>query len=171
MIATVATAMYSRSLQRTREVVQTTVTQWGRSAAIAPVADPNAPEPPADGKRRPRLGLAVAAVAVMALTFGALTGVESILGQPIATLLGGSHASGTTLGSVGGTGSSEPARHRTRTTPTPTPTPSSTPTAPPSAEPSATTPDTTLPAPAPSTDPSASPTAPAPTPEPTPPAG
>src|SRR5690349_4909407 len=102
VIATVAGAMYSSSLQRTRDAVQTTVTQWTRTAASAPVVDPGAPEP-----RRPvpwaKVG--VAAAAVLAVTLGALTGVEGLIGRPIASVVGGSDSTGTTLGSVGSAGS------------------------------------------------------------------
>src|SRR3954471_2351467 len=45
VIATLATAMYTSSLRRTHEVVQSTVTQWTRTAATAPVVDPDAPSP------------------------------------------------------------------------------------------------------------------------------
>src|SRR4051794_2064898 len=102
VIATVAGAMYSSSLQRTRDAVQTTVTQWTRTAATAPVVDPGAPEP---HRPVPWAKVGVAAAAVLAVTLGALTGVEGLLGRPLASVVGGSDSAGTTLGSVGGAGS------------------------------------------------------------------
>src|SRR3954453_11143760 len=105
VIATVASAMYTSSLSRTSEVVHTTVTQWTRTAANAPVADPRAPEPPeaepaTTPERRPLpwSHVAVAATAGLAVTIGALTGVEALLGRPLASLVGRSEATGTTLG-------------------------------------------------------------------------
>src|SRR3954454_5538195 len=68
VIATVASAMYASSLARTSEVVQSTVTQWTRTAATAPVVDPGAPEPVEVDRpvRRgvpwPRVAVAAAAV-------------------------------------------------------------------------------------------------------------
>ena len=165
VIATVASALYSRSLQRTRAVVQSTVTQWSRTAAFAPVVDPGAPEP---RERRPlpwaRVSLALAAV--MALAFGSLTGIEAVLGEPISGLVDGSDTNGTTLGSVGGSDTSDVTPRRKHTpTPEPTATPSSTPTADPSATPraepteTATGPPTSTPTPTPTTGPTSGPTA------------
>ena len=162
VIATVATATYTSSLRRTREAVQSAVTQWGRTTTMAPVVDPNAPdagtpeagatalpdpgapdhsgiaptrEPvaapgPERTSMRPSWGrVTVAAVAVLALTLGVLTGVEGVLGKPLASLLGSSDATGTTVGSVtGADGSAEQPRHARSTTPTPAPTPTSAPT-------------------------------------------
>jgi len=173
VIATLATAMYTSSLRRTHEVVQSTVTQWTRTAATAPVVDPNAPlaETGEPSRRLPWARLSMAAAAVLAITLGAVTGVEGIAGKPLANILGGSDATGTSLGSVGSGGGSG-AKHRTRTststdsatggttsTPTTTPTAQPTPAAEPSAEPTspAATP-TDGPTSGPSADPTATPT-------------
>src|SRR3954447_17238311 len=111
VIATVASAMYASSLSRTSEVVHSTVTQWTRTAATAPVADPRAPEPPeaepaTTPERRPLPSSPVAAAAapVLAVTIGALTGVEALLGMRLPSLVDRSEATGTTLGSVDGSG-------------------------------------------------------------------
>jgi hypothetical protein len=158
VIATVASAMYSSSLQRTTEVVQGTVTQWTRTAATAPVVDPAAPEPPDHARRPVPWGrVAVAAVAVLVVTLGALTGIEGILGRPIASVVGGSHATGTSLGSATGAGGS-PARHPSTPSPsTPAATPSGpatpSPSATPTDEPSVPAPTTPVPVPTPSADP------------------
>jgi len=156
VIATVASALYSRSLQRTRLVVQSTVTQWSRPVPAAPAAADDVPSSGPGPRRRPVVRLAGAAVAVMALTFGALTGVEAVLGQPIASLLGGSSAGGTTLGSVGTPGTTH-ARQRAKAAKPSTSTPTVIP-ATPATEPSAT----------PSTDPAAPTTTPPATPTGTP---
>jgi hypothetical protein len=172
VIATVAGAMYTSSLQRTRHVVRSTVTQWSRTAAVAPVVDPNAPtpqvphhqpddtrelviatEPPRAVRPLPWARLAVAAAAVLAVTLGALTGLEALLGKPISSAVGGSHATGTTLGSVGGSGGSHPGKKAT-TPSTPAPTAPSTPDGTPSGEP------ITTPTAEPTTEPSGSATAP-----------
>jgi hypothetical protein len=193
VIATLASAMYTSSLQRSSDAVRRTATQWTRTAEIRPVVDPNAPttSPAADRTvfpdpdapddtreldiapepfvRRPLpwARISVAAVAVLAITLGVLTGVEGILGKPIASVVGGSDATGTSLGSVGGSGSSDTGVKSTPTdTPTPTPTRTPTPTtdttdtATPTADPtgSSTPSPTTTPTtstPSPTADPSA----------------
>ena len=214
VIATVATAMYTSSLQRTHAAVQSTVTQWTRTAATAPVLDPNLPRPgpaatvvpdpdapepdatepdatdplsqvgpddtrelaiaPEPGRasyrRLPWTRLAVAAAAVLAVTRGTVTGVESILGKPLASVLGGSDATGTSLGAVGGSGSSSTKHHETKSstastgsTPTSTPTTTATPAATPTADPTTTPTDgttgTSTPTPSPTAVPTATPTA------------
>jgi hypothetical protein len=150
VIATVASAMYTTSLMRTRAVVASTVTQWTRTSQTAPVVDPNAPPPspqPSRRTRTPWARVAVAAAATLVVALGGLTAVEAVVGKPLATLLGGSQAHGTSLGVVSGTGGSG-----TKTRSTPTRTPSPTPTSTPSATPSAT------PDPTPSATPSGTPT-------------
>jgi hypothetical protein len=143
------------------------------------VPDPNAPDfvglsddtrdlvlAPEPGRQRelPWARIALAAAAVLALTLGGLTGVEGILGKPIATVVGGSDATGTSLGSIDGSGGSG-TKSKTTPTPTPTPTPTTpaststttpTPTATPTAEPSETP---TVPPSTPTTSPTAEPTA------------
>jgi hypothetical protein len=159
VIATVAGAMYSSSLQRTRAAVQSTVTLWSRTNAVAPVVDPNAPDPePARRQPLPWGRLAVAAAAVLAVTLGALTGLEGLLGKPLSSAVGGSDVTGTTLGSVDG---SHHARKKkatsdtTATTPAPTPTPVVQPT--PTPEPSPSAAPTTDPTPTPPPDPTPTP--------------
>lgn len=153
VIATVASAMYTTSLTRTRAVVASTVTQWTRTSQAAPVVDPNAPQPPAPEPSRrtratPWARVAVAAAATLVVALGGLTAVEAVVGKPLATLLGGSQAHGTSIGVVSGTGGSGT---KTRSTPTRTPSPTA-PTSTPSATPSAT------PDPTPSATPSGTPT-------------
>jgi hypothetical protein len=162
--------MYTSSLRRTHAVVQSTVTQWTRTAATAPVVDPSAPDPAPAPDRLPLLRLAGAAVAVLAITLGAVTGVEGLLGKPLANLLGGSDATGTSLGSVGSAGGSG-TKHRAETTrspngsatsgtpSTPTATPSSAPTAQPTAQPTS-DPTATPTTPTPTVDPTSTPTGP-----------
>lgn len=149
VIATVASAMYTSSLMRTRAVVASTVTQWTRTSQTAPVVDPNAPPAtePSRRTRTPWARVAVAAAATLVVALGGLTAVEAVVGKPLATLLGGSQAHGTSLGAVSGAGGSG-----TKTRSTPTRTPSPTPTSTPSATPSAT------PDPTPSATPSGTPT-------------
>jgi hypothetical protein len=190
VIATVASAMYASSLQRSTQVVRRTATQWTRVAATAPVVDPDAPvdgpaddtrelriapEPPAS-RRLPWARLSLAAAAVLALTLGAVTGVEGLLGKPLASVLGGSDATGTSLGSVGGSGGSAAKTRHDTTSPapsgtpstvpatTPAATPTGTPTASPTAEPTA--PPATTPTTSPTVQPTTQPTA-QPTPSPT----
>lgn len=158
VIATVAGAMYSSSLQRARAAVQSTVTLWNPGNAVAPVADPSAPEPVAR-QHLPWGRLAVAAAAVLAVTLGALTGVEGLLGKPLSSAVGGSDATGTTLGSVDHGHRSQPRKKATTdtraTTPAPAPTPAQ-PTPTPTTDPTDPTPTPTTPAP---TDPTQTPTA------------
>jgi hypothetical protein len=173
VIATVASAMYTDSLNRTKEVVHSTVTQWSRTPASAPVVDPNAPdasevEPDADAaaRRMPWTRVAVAAVAVLAVTLGSLTAVEAVMGKPLATLVGGSDADGTSFGTVTGSGGSGTKAPRKPASPhaTPSSKPSTTPSSDPSSDPSAgPTPQpgdhaTEVPSDAPTTTPSAQPT-------------
>jgi len=176
VIATVASAMYASSLRRSTEAVRRTATQWTRTAAIAPVVDPNAPRPEAADDTRelvlapepttprrpvPWARVSVAAAAVLAVTLGVLTGVEGILGRPLANVVGGSDATGTSLGSVDGSGGwskstipetvNPPATPAPTPTPTPTSTSEATPTEAPTTEPSD-------PATAPTTSPTTQPT-------------
>jgi hypothetical protein len=160
VIATVASAMYTSSLQRSTEAMRRTATQWTRTTATAPVVDPSAPEPRAPRRPLPWTRISVAAAAVLALTLGALTGVEGLLGKPLAGLLGGSDATGTSLGSVGGgpaaeTGQDGPATPSRSPSPDPTPTTTGTPTTGPTVQPTA---PATTPTPSPTTSPTAGPT-------------
>jgi hypothetical protein len=114
----------------------------------------------------------VAAAAVLAVTLGALTGVEGLLGRPLASVVGGSDATGTSLGTVdvgrsGDTaGPSAPAHSHppTPVAPDPQVAPSDTPSTPPADLPttepsgSATAPPSAPPTSAPTATPSAVPT-------------
>jgi hypothetical protein len=171
VIATVASAMYTTSVHRTRQVVRTTVTQWTGTAAIAPVVDPGAPPAaPAPAERRPPwTRLALAAAAVLAVALGGITAVETLAGRPLASVVGGSTASGTTLGSADGSGGSTTRKPGTPvlapdTTVTPTPTADPTPTSGPT--PAAPTPPTGTPTASPTTAPTAEPPTPVPSPAP-----
>jgi hypothetical protein len=161
-------------------VRRTTATRRTDVAAVAPVPDPNAPAPPPP-RPLPWVRISVAAAAVLVATLGVLTGVEGLLGRPLAAVVGGSDATGTSLGTVdvrpGGSGAHTPA------TPTQEPTPASpaaqldpseAPTTPaagvPTAEPSgsATAPPTTIPTTGPTTGTTTGPTESAPAPGATP---
>ena len=137
VIATIASAAYATSLKRTHEVVQSTVSQWTRTAATAPVPDPGAPRvetQPSAGPAWPRV--AVAAAAVLVTTLGAVTGVEAVLGRPLAAVVAGSHATGTSLGAVGRSHASKGGGTHTADGGPSATTPASTPTAAPSTAPS-----------------------------------
>lgn len=195
VVATIATATYSASLQRSRDAVRSRLVAWqpGVPVAAGAVPDPNAPaahEAPVDLLPEPRQGswvpaswgvvawrrIALTAGAALLVTIVTLTGVEGIIGKPIASLLGRSDSSGTSLkvavdgGEAGKktesgraqpvqqepTPSSEPTGEPTEE-PTPTPTdpatdeptagPTSTPTSEPSSEPTATADPTATPTP------------------------
>lgn len=191
VIATVATATYSASLQRSKDAVLRTALvarQAGFPPATGAVPDPGAPEPVNDealtGTREltiapepviagagPRSGrrTAVMATAALVISLGALTGIEGLLGKPLSALLDGSNGTGTSVGSAvtGGGNSKSPAKPTQKPSdpaPEPTPTPSSepTPTEVPPVEPSAS--PTTPPVPTPTAEPTGSPTVPLPTP-------
>lgn len=171
VIATVASAMYTTSVHRTRQVVRTTVTQWTGTTATAPVVDPNAPAIEPARRRPPWTRVALAAAAVLAVALGGITAVETLAGRPLAGVVGGSSASGTSLGNVDGSGGSTTRKPRTAAPaappavsgtpsaqPAPTPTPGSTgatgtPAPTPSAQP------TTAPSAGTSSDPTPTPTA------------
>ena len=132
-----------------------------------------APEPPRPERSRVSpTRIAVGAAAALAITLGALTGLEGVLGKPISTLLGGSDASGTSISSAvtGRTGTADrtPVRPTKQgVTPTPTPAPVVTPTPTPTAPPTEIPTPTPTPTPAPTDPPTTEPTEP-PIPEPTP---
>lgn len=190
VIATIATATYSASLQRSKDAVLRTAMvarQTGFPPATGAVPDPGAPEPDDDavtgtrelaiapepliagaaGQRSGRR-TALMATAALVISLGALTGVEGLLGKPLSALLDGSNGTGTSVGSaVTGGGSKSPAKPTQKPSdpaPAPTPTEASepTPTQAPTIEPSAT--PTTPPVGSPTADPTGSPTVPLPTP-------
>jgi hypothetical protein len=172
VIATVASAMYTTSVHRTRQVVRTTVTQWTGTTATAPVVDPNAPPIQPARRRPPWSRVALAAAAVLAVALGGITAVETLAGRPLAGVVGGSSASGTSLGNVDGSGGSTTRRPRTAAPAAP-PAVSGTPSATPAPAPTTTsgsTGPTGTPTSSPSTQPTTAPsagTSPDPTPTPT----
>ncbi len=186
VIATVASAMYGASLDRSAAAVRRTTSQLVRSPGPR-AAGPLDPGTPTVGPVR-RSGdrwtrTVLAAVAVLGITLGTVTGVESILGRPLSALLGDS-GTGTTLGSAVSAepdgGQHQPAGEPTNLTPDPagTPTPEPTPTDAPTDPPTTTPVDPTEPTdpteqadPTEQTEPSPAPTpsdAPTGTAEPTP---
>jgi hypothetical protein len=175
VIATVGSAMYTASLRRSTSVVRRTrATRRTDVAAVAPVPDPSAPARPP--RPLPWGRISVAAAAVLVVTLSVLTGVEGLLGRPLASVVGGSDATGTSIGSVDVGRSGDAGTHSPRTpTHAPTPavpgsqvapadTPSTPPTDVPTTQPSgsATAPPTALP----TSEPTATPSAAEPTPTP-----
>jgi hypothetical protein len=153
IVAGVATALYTASLQHTREKVKTVFS--GRGAHVAAE-----PPPPVRGSRTPGKvpwkRAVVLTLAVFALATVALTGYEFLTGHAL------SGGKGTTVEQVG---TAKPKAAKTEK-PAASPSPSATPTesTPPSAEPTPTLPVDPVPT---ATEPSATPT-PSPTPSATP---
>ncbi|MET0838552.1 MAG: hypothetical protein ABWY19_07220 [Marmoricola sp.] len=113
VVVTVGAATYTWSLQRTRDAVQRTAAQVrqaatvpGRTAGEKPAAPELVAEEPADRRWNLPWGkLALTSVAVMALGLGGITAIEAVAGKPVSALTGSSSSTGTTLGSVVGSGS------------------------------------------------------------------
>ena len=156
IIATISTALYQHSLQRTNATLKKVVpvptvvvrqTPGRRSEPADPTAVPDlaAPEP-AEGstapKARPRWArLAVAAAVVFVVALGSITALEMFVGGSLSSLVRGGDRNGTTIGGV-----VRPGPDTDTDTPEVTP---STP-APTSSSPAA-TPDPVTPTPAPTT--------------------
>jgi cell division septation protein DedD len=112
---------------------------------------------PEDGGRsrwRRPLALAGVALGIFLLAMGGITAFEAVAGKPLDAIVGGKHSSGTTVGSLIGGQSTQPASHRA----TPTPTPTSAPTPGASTSPTPTPTPTTTPTPTPTTTPTPTPT-------------
>ncbi len=174
VIATVSTALYSNSLERSQHAIRETLPVLATRARqdrdpsdgpdtmelTAATSDPIRAAPSG------RLGVSwptvvVSCAATLALGFGVLTGFEALVGRSAAELTGESSSSGTTLGSLveGGGSQQKPAHPRspsiptttsptspTTTSPTTTgPTTTSTPTAPATTGPTTTEPPTSQP--------------------------
>ena len=196
VIATTGAATYTWSLRRTARAVARTANQVRQTALTAaavptmslastsalavggaapppqeerevdPIPAPSPGDDPGLARALPWGRLALASVFVLLATLAGITVIETTTGRPIAALIGGSSATGTTLGHATGVGDRTPT---TPTTPTPTTprNPAVTPSAPPASPttpaapaPSA-TPGTTVPSPAapqPTIDPSLPPT-------------
>jgi hypothetical protein len=170
IIATISTALYQHSLQRTNATLKKVVpvptvvvrqTPGRRSEPADPTAVPDlaAPEP-AEGstapKARPRWArLAVAAAVVFVVALGSITALEMFVGGSLSSLVRGGDRNGTTIGGVVRPGPDTDTPEVTPSTPAPT---SSSPAATP--DPVTPTPAPTTPAPeppAPSGSPSADP--------------
>ena len=148
IVATVSTSVLRSSVHRTNESLLRTTARLrqgtlgpelgGGATAVDPgvaavdeaelaAIQPDEPEPPTatmlTRRRRPKWAVLTAgAVAAFVVALVAITGIESIIGKPLAALIGNEKGGGTTIGrSVG----SEPAP-ATGEQDTPTPTPTST---------------------------------------------
>src|SRR6478752_8685510 len=108
VVATVGTALYTHSLERSRYAIQETIpvlatrTRSDRALVDGPetlelsVATRSAPQ------RRPISWSTafVSCVATLALGFGVLTGFEAVMGKSASQLTGSGSGGGTTLGSL-----------------------------------------------------------------------
>jgi hypothetical protein len=149
VVATVGAALYTWSLRRTSAAVRRTAAQVRQTAlttgALPRPVVPNLRHKAGKDSTHPDAGdadsgarteaeaeasavrslpwvkLAVASVGVTGVVLGGITAFEAVTGQPIASLVGGSDAHGTTLGNVGRGGSaSTPDKQPTdKTTKTP----------------------------------------------------
>ena len=150
VVATVGTALYSHSLERSRYAIQETIPVLATRT--------RGERGPVDGLETLELSLAssvpqrrpiswttvaVSCVATLALGFGVLTGFEAVMGQSASELTGSSSGGGTTLGSLVD-GGAKTSRNHTPAPPPTSPTTQSSPTTPPTTSP-ATTPTTTVP--------------------------
>jgi hypothetical protein len=177
VVATVGTALYSHSLERSQHVIKETIPVLAtRRRPDRGLGGPETLElsvATASPERRPIswATAAVSCVATLALGFGVLTGFEAVVGRSAADLTGAGSRGATTLGSLvdGGSGSayrttlshpSTPARTGPTSTPPTTTSPTTpTPTSPTTTGPTTTAPTTTSPT---TTDPTpTSPTSPA----------
>jgi len=175
VVCTVGNAMFHSSFRRSTDAVRRTA-QLVRPGALTTIeqATPDlehtrvleiAPEPPRVRHPVAWRRTALAAAAVLGITLAGLTGVESVLGKPLSSLLGGSDAGGTSLGSAVGSGSQHPSTvskadpSSTSTTAPATPTPTSTPTSDPTEVPTATPTAEPTPTVDPTTTPTGGPTA------------
>lgn len=164
VVATVGTALYSHSLERSRYAIRETIPALttrtrtergvGTDTMVLSVADADPPRRRVDRQGRPISWptVTVSCLATLVLGLGALTGFEAVVGKSAADLTGSSSSGGTTLGSLVGGGGSQPAETTPNTPSTPThpthptrPTTPSTPTTTGPASTSPTTPTTTNP--------------------------
>lgn len=119
VVATVATATYSHAALRSTDLVRRTA---GRL------------------RGRPGARLALGTLAVLGVALGGITVVETLLGKPLATVVGHSDRTGTSVTSIGGSSPRAPEQPEA---------PASTPASPAPVTPSSPAPDDPTPAPTP----------------------
>ena len=135
LVATVAGALYSYSLRRTR----TRLRRLHQAGAASPPVAEVLKTARQQGRRMlnavPWAPIAIGSFSVFVLAIGVVTVIEANAGETLSALLGvgNSGSRQTTLGSL--THSGPTRHHKHRPTPTPTPTPSPTATAPPTSSP------------------------------------
>jgi hypothetical protein len=150
VVATVGTALYSHSLERSRQAIQETIPVLGqrsrddRDDVVGPeTLELSAVTSPAQRRPIDWSAVVVSCVATLALGCGALTAFEAVVGKSASELTGSSSSGATTLSSLVD-GAAGPSDTSQLTTPSPpsggTTTPSST-----SKSPTSTTPTPTLP--------------------------
>lgn len=159
-VATVGTALYAHSLERSRYAIQESLPvlasrqRLDREPSDGPEtlmisASTGSPVGPQARRRISWSTVAVSCIATLVLGLGLLTGFEGVVGKSAAELTGSGSNSGTTVGSLldGGRGGTTPSR--------PTP-----PTQPPASTSPTTTPTTTEPSAPATTGPTTEPTSP-----------
>lgn len=111
LVISIGTAVFAHPIERTSQVVRETIPARGDRPERAP-SPVVGQSPPARRPERAPFGswkrVALGAVAMIALTFALLTGMEQLTGKPVSAWTGHGADSGTTLGRLFGAGSSSP---------------------------------------------------------------